>query len=74
MVWKKDYNEIYSKSTRKTFTAGQIVRVCGSVAGSQARVGTICVIIRKGAGNHYWVKFEDEKEMIFRGAWLESIT
>ena len=70
---KKNYNEIYSKRNRKTFTAGQTVRVCGSISGRPSRVGTTCVVTRKGVGNQYWVKFEGEDEMIFRGAWLEGV-
>lgn len=53
---------------------GQTVRVCGSITGRPSRVGTTCQIVRRGVGNQYWVKFKDEPEMIFRGAWLESIT
>lgn len=55
------------------FFPGQIVRVCGSQEGRTGRIGMKCRIVRKGLGNQYWVKFENEPEMIFRGAWLERL-
>lgn len=73
--YRKEYSRKYNEKIRgnKTFNPGDIVVVCGSQENRTSRIGMKCKIVRKGFGSQYWVKFENEPEMIFRGAWLERL-
>ena len=67
-----DYANNYNEKIRskRFFNPGEIVEVCGSQENRTSRIGMKCKIIRRGFGSQYWVKFENEPEMIFRAAWL----
>jgi len=66
--YSRKYNE--NIKPKKLFLPGEIVQVCGSQENRTSRIGMKCKIIRRGFGSQYWVKFENEPEMIFRAAWL----
>lgn len=71
--YRKEYSRKYNEKIRgvKNFNPGDIVVVCGSQENRTSRIGMKCQIVRKGFGSQYWVKFENEPEMIFRAAWLK---
>jgi hypothetical protein len=66
-------NDVRAFLSNKVFTPGDRVIIISSFKSKGLHVNLVGTVLRKGFGNQYWVKFDDNSEHNFKGAYLEKV-